>query len=168
MFSSREELAWAGGFYSGEGCTQVAFSRKGTKDYVVVRVTTNNTHYPNLVKLQKAVGGLGKISGPIKKQKWHYKPCWNYMAQSFEEAQAIIAYLWEFLSDEKKQQAEDALLDYHQHRKDNPVKDTKRRVAHGTLSEYTNHKCRCDLCKKAASEYNRKRYLNSHKYLISK
>jgi hypothetical protein len=30
-------------------------------------------------------------------------------------------------------------------------------IAHGTYSKYTNHKCRCDDCRKAWTEYTRQR-----------
>lgn len=39
-------------------------------------------------------------------------------------------------------------------------KKTPEEWIHGTNSTYTNHKCRCELCKEAARQYNRERLKN--------
>ena len=103
----REELAWAAGFFDGEGC----FSFTAKAGYATVAV--GQVERAPLERFQKAVGGLGTIYGPyfklypgrMSKQPWH-----QYRAYRREHVQAIAALLWFWLGDTKRRQARTVLL----------------------------------------------------------
>jgi hypothetical protein len=98
---NQSELAWAAGFFDGEGCTSAA------RGIPIVAVT--QAERATLERFQRAVGGIGKIFGP------YLKPCaksfttrqpqYHYRAVRFEESQALIAMLWKYLSPPKRNQA---------------------------------------------------------------
>jgi len=103
----REELAWAAGFFDGEGC----FSYVKTTRYGVA--TINQIWLEPLQRFQRAVGGLGKIYGPYEQKahrdKWRRKPQWSYRAHRRDDVQAVAAMLWFKLGTVKRSQAAEVL-----------------------------------------------------------
>lgn len=103
----REELAWAAGFFDGEGC----FSYVKTARYGVA--TISQTSPEPLQRFQRAVGGLGKIYGPYEQKahrdRWSRKPQWSFRAQRRDDVQAIAAMLWFKLGTVKRSQAVEVL-----------------------------------------------------------
>ncbi len=104
--SDRERLAWAAGFFDGEGST--AMSGFG---YPVLRVgqsTYTDDLEPDdrLLKL-RAIFGFGVLSGPrlVEGRKPHFTLTVNGVAR----VQMCIAAMWPFLSDVKRKQAIKAL-----------------------------------------------------------
>jgi hypothetical protein len=92
-----EELAWAAGFFDGEGtvgwgaagkCLFMSISQKDVRP---------------LERFRDAVG-VGKVQARIDKSG-----CQRYEAYSFEQIQAVIAMLWKYLSGPKREQAVTAL-----------------------------------------------------------
>lgn len=79
------ELAWAAGFFEGEGCVSTGRGRQYM--YLVLNITQNNL-YP-LLRFQNAVYGHGKVYGPYTRKvspftdyhKWQDrgKDCWVVM-----------------------------------------------------------------------------------------
>ena len=98
----RRELAWAAGFFDGEGC--VTFGKQGS-----LTLSISQTHPEVLVRFREAVGA-GVVRGP-----WHQpsKPnantLYGYVCTSFEPCQHVYAQLWPFLSSVKKQQIIDTV-----------------------------------------------------------
>lgn len=115
---NREELAWAAGFFDGEGCSMLQTATYKDYEYPCLRVSvtqSGDSALPILVRFQSAVGGIGKILGPIQRKS--YKPRWDWKAQGLEDCQAAIAMLWPFLSEVKRKQFKsklDTFLYYHQ------------------------------------------------------
>lgn len=111
------ELAWAAGLFDGEGSTSV--SRRGGAlridgtPYRRVVVTVGQSAAVGapevLVRFRKAVLGLGAVHGPYGPHGRSRLPMWHFQATKWEEAQAIIALLWKFLSPPKRAQAVVAL-----------------------------------------------------------
>lgn len=110
----REELAWAGGFFCGEGCSTLRTIKSTSKHYrtreykrihLSVAQTSNGGVPAVLLRLQKAVGGLGHINGPYKPKTPKSKPYYSWNVAHFTHVQAIIAMLWPWLSPEKQAQA---------------------------------------------------------------
>jgi hypothetical protein len=112
---NREELAWAGGFFSGEGCSRVNTTRT-TKKFVRPRdyhrtqlslvQTTDDGEIPEaLQRFWDAILGLGNITGPYKKRHQNGRDYYTWSATKFVEVQAIIAMLWPWLSTIKQKQA---------------------------------------------------------------
>lgn len=93
------ELAWAAGYFDGEGSVGY-YLGKGNGNNGCVRVVIGNTQVEELKRFQSAVGGLGRITGPRNFD--HRKSMWKWQAQNFESAQAVTALLWKYLSSNKK------------------------------------------------------------------
>lgn len=109
MKVNREELAWAAGFFDGEGWTGCYHKEPNTR-YLMLAINQNDCR--PLKRFQKAVFGTGRIRGPIKScqgPNYHYR----FEAARFEHVQAIVAAMWPFLCEPKKEQAERALRAYH-------------------------------------------------------
>ena len=113
----REELAWAGGLFTGEGTT--GYSLNGTR-VRRIRMQLQMTTEADVQRFHKAVGSLGTIIGPRDMTKWNpnAKPLYRWGVANFEGVQAIIAMLWPWLGNTKKAQAAKALTAYKagQHR----------------------------------------------------
>jgi hypothetical protein len=109
MKTWKEELAWAAGFFDGEG----HISRR-VNDAAPPQVIVGQHYDPVcLHRFQAAVLGIGKVYGPyIYKTKPNNGPAFMYKVSSFENGQAVIAMLWKFLSEPKRQVIEEIYLDY--------------------------------------------------------
>jgi hypothetical protein len=97
----REELAWAAGFFDGEGC----FCYSEAPRYVSVSI--GQTSCEPLERFRVAVG-IGKINGPYLHKgpnRMGKKPQWVYQAYGVEKVQAIAAMLWFKLGSIKRAQA---------------------------------------------------------------
>lgn len=95
------ELAWAAGFFDGEGCTSVKRSKDRKNIQLLVQVA--QTDKRPLERFVKAVG-FGNITGPYQQKnlKWtpHFKVAYNS-----DRGEKLLNLLWDFLSDPKKEQA---------------------------------------------------------------
>lgn len=89
---NREELAWAGGFFEGEGW----FCLKDDK-YAQAGVCQINLEPLNRFDL--AIGGLGRLYKDNKRDVTQYR------LYGFEKVQAVSAMLWPWLSTWRKNQA---------------------------------------------------------------
>lgn len=97
----REELAWAAGFFDGEGC--FCFSEAG--QYVCVSIT--QTERDPLDRFERAVG-LGKVNGPYgqhSQDRWSRKPQYVFRANGHDAIQSIAALIWFKLGATKRRQA---------------------------------------------------------------
>jgi hypothetical protein len=112
------ELAWAAGFFDGEGSTMV-HTDKSRPGYlrleVVVPQSGQGVGIPAvLFRFQKAVGRLCRIVGPEGRDMY------KCVSGGRLEAMAIVALLWDQLGDVKRRQANDAikrfLAQYESHR----------------------------------------------------
>ncbi len=106
------ELAWAAGFFDGEGHIG---ARKGETAAWRIIVQLNQTDRAVLDRFRAAVG-VGLIWGPRSRNNPRHKDIYFYRAGGFEQSQAVIAMLWPFLSAPKRQQAALALrqmIDWH-------------------------------------------------------
>jgi len=102
---SREELAWAAGFFDGEGYTGLLTGRT-LRSHVV------QTDARLLQRLQAALLGLGTIDGPRNSSNPRHSPQWLWRVSGFANVQAVIAMLWIFLSEVKREQARKAITTY--------------------------------------------------------
>ena len=103
---NREDLAWAAGFYEGEG-TIIAPVRRRNPNYVALALQVGQTNREPLERFRAVVAGLGKIYGA--KLRPGRRPIYLYQAWTLEAVQAIIALLWPWLSQSRKRQADAAL-----------------------------------------------------------
>ena len=110
--SSLLELAWAAGFYDGEGSTfahvqRPGIGRRNSSGYVAIKISISQTDRRPLDRFLNAVK-LGYVNGPYevaapKKGKAAYL----YRA-SGKEAEEVLELLSPYLSDPKCEQIENA------------------------------------------------------------
>jgi len=84
----REELAWAAGFFDGEGC--FSWTKKAAWGCAVIAQTNRQS----LERFRLAVGGIGKIYGPYNFQhqdSWSRKAQWVFRVSRREHVQAVAA-----------------------------------------------------------------------------
>jgi hypothetical protein len=110
------ELAWAAGFFDGEGSTIVHKdeSRPGyLRLEAVVPQSGHGAGVPTvLIRFQKAVGGLCRIVGPEGRDMY------KCVSSGRLEAMAIVALLWSQLGEVKRRQANEAIktfVDQYEH-----------------------------------------------------
>lgn len=142
---SPTELAWAAGFFDGEGTT----CNESRKTYYVIKLQVVQVERGPLERFNSAIGNLGTIYGPYDRGN---KPISHLIVTGFERIQVAVAALWPYLCQPKKDQATLALTNYVSLWK--PVIPAQ----HGTRSYYGNHKCRCVPCKEAHSAYTKDWY----------
>lgn len=114
---NREDLAWAAGFYDGEGHTRYRLLpldplRQGNQQVqigIVINQVSSNLEV--LERFRRAVGGVGAINGPYKKP---HQPQHVYSTQSFQHVQHVICCLWPWLGSAKRNQALKALRVWHE------------------------------------------------------
>jgi hypothetical protein len=102
----REELAWAAGFFDGEGC--ISYTQSGKYDMIRI----GQCERLPLVRFQTAVGGMGRIYGPYSSRhegRWSRRPQFAYQVTGHERLQAIIAMLWFKLGPTKRTKAREVL-----------------------------------------------------------
>jgi hypothetical protein len=100
---SQTEIAWAAGFFDGEGCT----SSRGTGSegrwwYINVQIT--QVERSTLDRFRAAVG-VGTVRGPYTRKEKSDKCHSHYRYDAHnEEAKRVIELLWPYLSDPKRAQ----------------------------------------------------------------
>lgn len=119
---NKEELAWAAGFYDGEGCTSYR-----NKSKLIPTLNIGQADPYVLQRFKSAVGDLGSIYGPFYCKKYpNRKPQWNYQSGGFESTQVILSRIWNWLSPGKKTQAATVFKNYKDRLKNTP--DTRMNI----------------------------------------
>jgi hypothetical protein len=100
------QLAWAAGFFDGEGTTMAAV-RTDRPGYLRLEMTVPQCGHERapevLFRLQAALLGMGSITGPNDDDMYFWR------AGAFAEAQAAVALLWSELGPVKRRQAATAM-----------------------------------------------------------
>ena len=99
------ELAWAAGFFEGEGCISAVPRAHGGHRFQI-QICQVDTE--PLERFRLAVG-VGSLFGPYQ-YKGNRQPHYRFQTASFEDTQAVIAMLWRWLSRRRKDQAKRTLL----------------------------------------------------------
>ena len=107
---TREELAWAAGIHCGEGGIYV--NRTNTKkgpQAVGVRFSVGQASHdgavPEMLLRLQTIFGTGTIH-PLCDKRPNRKAAYQFQICGFEKTQAVMAMVWEWLTPEKKNQAE--------------------------------------------------------------
>lgn len=100
---NREELAWAAGFFDGEGCFNAPMQKARGRHSL--QATVSQVHTETLERFREAVG-FGVIYGPIQRT---VRPIWTWKVGSYEQVQMLMCVLWPWLSPPKKPQAAEAV-----------------------------------------------------------
>jgi len=101
----REELAWAAGFFDGEG--SVGLYKHNKARYKYLRLSVGQTDKEVISRFNRSIDNLGTINK--RKHIPNRKPFWVVSVSGFENTQAIITMLWSWLSRPKRRQATKAL-----------------------------------------------------------
>lgn len=95
------ELAWAAGFFDGEGSVGLHKLKTGRK---YVSLNTVNTYKPNIERFYKAIGEVGYM-GVRKRREKHWKICYYWQTQ--KDAAKVFNLLKPYLNNEKKNKTEE-------------------------------------------------------------
>lgn len=106
----RVELAWAAGFFDGEGSTFVA--SRGHYPVIGISQSDDDGVPAVLDRFRAAVGGYGHINGPFFLAYGDFKIKWIYRVHGYEMVRAVISQIWPWLGTAKQLQAVSTLLDY--------------------------------------------------------
>ena len=98
------EIAWAAGFFDGEGCSSSRANGRGSRNHPSLHVSQNNRD--TLERFQAAVGGVGAIYE--RNNGRHF----DWQAQTKESTKKAMEALWPYLGQHKKNQYMNAMLDY--------------------------------------------------------
>src|SRR2546428_10320126 len=116
---NREQLAWAAGFFDGEGCFTVCYEHHPNKDgsvYHYPKISISQSGNPRLLSQFRRILKFGKVTGPYtKNHKTAKKPRYQYRAGGFEKVQASLCLLWPWLGISKKVQAKNLIKSYLKH-----------------------------------------------------
>jgi len=108
---NREELAWAAGFFDGEGSVHIAYSCKrkdgSFRHYPQVSLGQSGVLAPEVLnRFQRAIGMIGKLYGPFKPAKNQKQVRFLLEFSGFAKTQAIMAMLWSWLGTVKRNKFE--------------------------------------------------------------
>ena len=100
----RESLAWAAGFFDGEGHVgfQTRRTRAGTT-HRLAQVQVCQSHREPLDRLVVALG-VGRVNGPYRTKNPKAQPYWAYRVSTHEGVQHLAASLWPWLGAVKREQ----------------------------------------------------------------
>lgn len=101
MMKHETAIAWAAGFWDGEGYT--GFNRKR----IVAQVVQTNKDV--LERFQKAVG-FGKIYGPYRQSRPNHKDYWQLHFDGDNEVENLFQLLSPYLSQPKTEQFTSAIM----------------------------------------------------------
>jgi hypothetical protein len=94
---SQTELAWAAGFFDGEGNTRAT----GT----TVQMSAVQTSLEPLERLQRALGGRGRIvTRTLRDDKPHWLPQWVWKCWTRDDTTAVSEAMWPYLCSIKRMQ----------------------------------------------------------------
>ena len=111
----REQLAWAAGFFDGEGNVPFAVYRNGQgKATRGITLQVAQCHPQPLERFQAAVAGLGALRGPYPKPAPR-QPVWQFTISGHPGVSAAVAMIFPFLGPVKQEQARTALCRYRDH-----------------------------------------------------
>ena len=127
------DLAWAAGFYEGEGCLLFSLSRdpRGRRNplqrygHLLLEIVQAD---PEPLNHLLNIFPKSRLTGPEPHHQGH-KDIWRFRISNFEGTQAALAMMWPWLSRRRKDQAKTALLAFYRHNKARP------RLRHGPLQE---------------------------------
>ena len=95
------ELAWAAGFFDGEGCSCIQ-RRQGGK-YLGIALQISQCNIENLERFLAAVD-QGTIRGPYIGRNPNSNPSWRWRVGNAEGVHEVMKQLWPYLGSIKKKQ----------------------------------------------------------------
>jgi hypothetical protein len=100
-------IAWAAGFYDGEGSISYDLPYS-------IKLSVHQVRREPLDKFHIAVSGIGRIVGPyIRGRRPNQKPIYHYMCSRATDCWTIYMILKPYLCEPKLEQFEDVFLRYN-------------------------------------------------------
>lgn len=120
MTFDKPDLSWAAGLFEGEGCFSFTSSHGNRNISASVKMTDED-----VIHKFKNIVGFGTIyfSPPVKSG---WKPQWAWTTGSFEEVQALAAFLWPWLCSRRRGKIKTVLSKYHAHAPQSQIDRVKR------------------------------------------
>lgn len=132
------ELAWAAGFFDGEGYAKFGSDKRnvhqgGRLVYTTLRIDVRQTDRRVLDRF-RAIVGVGKVYGPYSPATTSRQPVFAFVCSNFEGCQHITAQLWLWLSPIKRGQLKQALIGWRSFTRYKPgCKPDSLRDSHGRI-----------------------------------
>lgn len=106
------QLAWAAGFFDGEGSTYLTYH--GAQRAATPCLEVNQIHPEVLERFWRAVGGIGSMR--VRPDKTGRRPhhMWSFYARNWRDTQSILTLLWPYLDVVKRQQAATVFCKYQE------------------------------------------------------
>ena len=98
------EIAWAAGFYDGEGSARFTPDMRRTKPTGTLIMSVTQCNRDTLERFQGAVLGLGRINGPYEGRTTNASLQWVWHCTKWQDRQAVTALLWRFIGRQKRDQ----------------------------------------------------------------
>jgi len=103
------ELAWAAGFFDGEGCTHVGITNKDRpKPTIRIVLAIDQLGDFALIRFRKATNNRGNIALVSTTGRRVYQ----YRVNTFWEVQMVMCVLWKYLSPPKKRQYKETVTKF--------------------------------------------------------
>lgn len=103
------ELAWAAGFWDGEGC--VTFTTNGVSGKIYPQINISQADPEVLERFKRAVGGIGNIHGPYPTKYAAWSDMFYYRVGNKSEVEAIVNLLRPLVCSIKREQMDRVLND---------------------------------------------------------
>ena len=169
---NREELAWAAGFFDGEGWVGLHNSRT-QPDQAIIRVGQKDRRARDRFR---AAVGVGSVLGPYGPYRNTQIQMFIYQVGGFHQVQAVCAMLWEWLCPIKRQQFASSLSRARRANTEgwNAQKGTciRGHALSGdniiiTRTRYGHRKRQCRACKQLEGYRRGKLYKTAHALLVA-
>ncbi|MDA8333321.1 MAG: hypothetical protein M0027_19325 [Candidatus Dormibacteraeota bacterium] len=98
--SKQTEIAWAAGFWDGEGCTSLERNSRGAYP----RMTVAQVDFRSIWRFQAAVGNVGHVRNKKSQLpgKWSPQIVWSCSKEA--DVLQVCSLLWPYLGDVKREQ----------------------------------------------------------------
>lgn len=103
----REDLAWAAGFFEGEGCVRAAQDKQNKSLWEGRTYFDVSQSDREMLDRFQRIFGCGKVYGPYSKP--NRLPYYRFFVVNFEQVQMLVILLWPWLSQRRRAQATLAL-----------------------------------------------------------
>lgn len=109
------EIAWAAGFWDGEGCAYIQKGRPRKDGTIALRPglaisqSGGDDVAPEVLLRFQRIVGCGAVTGPYVYKNPHARPAWRWALHARSEITDVVALLWPYLGTEKRDQAMDML-----------------------------------------------------------
>ena len=135
MDINREDLAWAGGLFEGEGSinwSKIKNRNPKLPPWGVCGMSLHMTDEDVVRKFHKIVG-IGRVHGPYNysTKSIKRKSSWYWCIQTFERVQAIAAILWPWLGTRRRCQYKEVFKLEMQARPPGRTKGARRSTVNG-------------------------------------